>query len=87
MAMGKGIVASNLDQIGEVLKHNHNAILVEPGNVDQLVEGIFKLVEDKDLRERLGKQAREDVIRNYTWEKNAERVMKAVEGLNNERLE
>jgi len=87
MAMGKGIVASDLDQIGEVLKHNHNAILVEPGNVDQLVQGLFTLAEDKDLRERLGKQAREDVIRNYTWEKNAERVMRAVAGLNNERLE
>lgn len=85
MAMGKGIVASDLDQIGEVLKHNHNAILVEPGNVDQLVEGIFTLAEDKDLRERLGKQAREDVIRNYTWEKNAKSVMRAIEGLNNEK--
>ena len=83
--MGKGIVASNLGQIGEVLKHNHSAVLVEPGNVYQLVEGILKLVRDKELRERFGKKAREDVITNHTWEKNAEQVMKAVEGLNNER--
>ena len=85
MAMGKGIVASDLGQIGEVLKHNYSAILVEPGNVNQLVEGILKLVEDKELRERLGKRAREDVVANYTWEKNAERVMKALEWVMNER--
>ena len=84
MAMGKGIVASNLDQIGEVLKHNHSAILVEPGNVSQLVEGILKLAENKELREQLGRNAREEVVANYTWEKNVERVMKAWERIMNE---
>jgi glycosyltransferase involved in cell wall biosynthesis len=81
MAMEKGIVASDLGQIGEVLKHNHNAILVEPGNVDQLLEGIFTLAEDKDLRERLGKQAREDVIKNYTWERHVENMIIKIEEL------
>jgi len=85
MAMGKGIVASNLGQIGEVLKHDYSAVLVEPGNVDQLVEAILKLAGDKELREQLGKRAREDVVANYTWEKNVERVMKAIGGKNNER--
>ena len=85
MAMGKGIVASNLGQIGEVLKNEENALLVTPGDVPELIEGILKLVEDKELRDRLGRQARKDVIANYTWEKNAEQVMKAVKGLNNER--
>lgn len=78
MAMGKGIVASNLDQIGEVLRHNHSAILVEPGNVAQLAEGILKMAADKELREKLGGQAREAALKNYTWEKNAEKVLKAI---------
>ena len=85
MAMGKGIVASNLGQIGEVLKNEENALLVTPGDVPELIEGILKLVEDKELRDRLGRQARKEVVANYTWEKNAEQVMKAVEGLNDER--
>jgi len=78
MAMGKGIVASNLYQIGEVLKHNHSAILVEPGNEEQLVEGILELAADEELRGKLGRQAREDAIGNYTWERNAEKVIEAV---------
>ena len=85
MAVGKGIVASDLGQIGEVLKNEENALLVTPGDVHELIEAILKLAKDKGLREKLGKQAREDVIKNHTWEKNAEQVMKAVEGLNNER--
>ena len=85
MAMGKGIVASDLGQIGEVLKNEENALLVTPGDVPELIEAILKLTEDKELREKLGKQAIVDVVANYTWGKNAERVMKAVKGLNNER--
>lgn len=85
MAMGKGIVASRLGQIGEVLKHNYSAMLVEPGNIDQLTEGILALVKDKELRERLGKNAREDAINNYTWDRCVERILKATESLRYER--
>ena len=81
MAMGKGIVASDLGQISEVLKDNVNAVLVEPGNKNELIEGILKLAANKTLREKLGKKAREDVIANYTWQKNVERVIRACEEL------
>lgn len=83
MTMGKGIVASILGQIGEVLKHNNNAILIESGNVNQLVKGISKLAKNKELREKLGKNARESAVRSYTWERNVERVIRAAQGLSN----
>jgi len=75
MAMGKGIVASNVGQIAEVLKDSENAILVEPGNVDELINGILKLARDKDLRQKLGKNARYEVIKNYTWRKHVKKVI------------
>jgi len=75
MAMGKGIVASDLDQIGEVLEHKRTAWLVKPGNVNDLVNGIIKLAEDEKLREKLGKNARKEAVRNYTWEQNVKRII------------
>jgi len=75
MAMGKAIVASRLGQIGEILKDGETAILVEPGNIDRLVDGILKLVKDSHLREKLGGKAREEVVENYTWQKNIERLI------------
>jgi len=81
MAMGKGIVASKLEQIGEVLQNEQNALLVTPGDVGELTEGILRLADDKRLRERLGEKAREDVIANYTWEKNTERVIDRLKAL------
>ena len=75
MAMGKGIVASDLDQIGEVLEHKKTAWLVKPGDISDLVYGIIKLAQDKKLREELGKNAQREVVKNYTWGQNVKRVI------------
>jgi len=42
MAMGKGIIASRLGQIGEVLVDEETALLTEPGNAGQLGEAIIR---------------------------------------------
>jgi glycosyltransferase involved in cell wall biosynthesis len=67
MAMGKGIVASNLDQIGEVLEHEKTALLVPPGDVNALAAGMARLCEDRILRECLGAEARRAVLERHTW--------------------
>lgn len=79
MAMGKAIVASRLGQIGEVLSHEETALLVEPGNVDELAAAIVRLVESDALRERLGPAAREAAVKSHTWDHNARRVLDAYE--------
>lgn len=75
MAMGKGIVASDLGQIGEVLKDGESAVLVKPGDPKDLAEGILRLASDEGLRKRLGRRACEVVTARYTWKRNAERVL------------
>lgn len=77
MAMGKGIVASRLGQIGEILAHDESAVLVEPGNVEELAAGITRLANSRELRERLGEKANREVVAKYTWKHNAERVLSA----------
>ncbi len=81
MAMGKGIVASRLGQIGEVLVDGETALLVEPGNVSELAAAILKLVESQELRQRLGSKAREVAEREHTWTRNAQRVLDAYKSL------
>ncbi len=75
MAMGKGIVASDLDQIGEVLKHDGTAWLVNPGDTESLMEGLKVFIDDKQKRERLGKAARTEVIEKYTWREHTRRII------------
>ncbi|HJP94854.1 MAG TPA: glycosyltransferase family 4 protein [Pyrinomonadaceae bacterium] len=81
MAMGKAIVASRLGQIGEVLSDKETALLVEPGNVKELVAAIIELVQSAELRKKLGARAREVVVENFTWAHNARRVLEAYQNL------
>ena len=79
MAMGKAIVASDLDQIGEVLEHRKTAWMVNPGDVKDLAVSIIKLVDDKKLRIELGRNAREEVVVKYTWTGHVRKILKALE--------
>ena len=75
MAMEKGIVASALDQIADVLEDDVTARLVEPGNVEALENGIYELISNREMSMRLGKNARREVIEHYTWDKHVEKIL------------
>ena len=77
MAMGKGIIASRLGQIGEVLVDGATALLTEAGNAEELARAILRLSKSRDLRERLGAAARDAAIAEHTWKHNAQRVLDA----------
>jgi glycosyltransferase involved in cell wall biosynthesis len=79
MAAGKGIVASRLGQIGEVLEHGRTALLVEPGDEAGLSEAISKLANAPELRAQLGAAARERARQRHTWAASAMRVVEAYE--------
>lgn len=68
MSMGKAIVASDLDQIGALLTHKEDAVLVPPGDENKLAEAILSLADNPDLRERLGNQARKTAMSKYSWD-------------------
>ena len=75
MALGKGIVASELDQIAEVLEHGRTAWMVRPGDSEDLMHGLDRMVGDRPLRERLGANAREAVVANYTWQEHTRKIL------------
>ena len=78
MAMGKGIVASDLDQVGEILEHGRAAQMVQPGSVESLVAGLRALIDDPDRRARLGAEARRLVVERHTWREHTARVVQAL---------
>lgn len=75
MAMGKAIVASNLDQLARVLAHQETAWLVEPGSARELADAIRLLAADAEMRSYLGNNARKNALSNHTWQQNAARVL------------
>lgn len=75
MAMGKAIIASDLDQIGEVLEHGRTALMVEPGDAEALARGMKKLVDNPELREKLGVAARQAALSKHTWLEHTRRII------------
>jgi glycosyltransferase involved in cell wall biosynthesis len=73
MAAGRPIVASDLPSIREVLRHEENALLVEPGNPSALAAGVRRLLDDRALADRLSSAALADV-QDYSWNRRAERL-------------
>jgi glycosyltransferase involved in cell wall biosynthesis len=78
MAMGRAIVASDLDQIGEILAHGKTAYLVPPADADTLAEGMAPLVRDTELRQRLGAAARTRCLADFTWEQHTKHILDAL---------
>jgi glycosyltransferase involved in cell wall biosynthesis len=70
MAMGKGIVASRLEQLAEVLEHERTALLVTPGDVDELAGAILDLAVNPEKRGALGDAARRAAVERHSWSRN-----------------
>ena len=81
MAMGRGIVASALDQIAEVLNHDVSGWMTKPGDVDSFANGLRVMTEDSSRRKRLGAAARQLVITHHTWLEHTRKIIGRLEGL------
>lgn len=57
MARGRGIVASRVGGIPDVARDGREALLVEPGDADELAAALVRALGDRPLAERLGRAA------------------------------
>ncbi|MEM3396655.1 MAG: glycogen synthase [Thermoplasmata archaeon] len=73
MACGAPVVASAVGGIKEVIQEGKNGVLVEPGNVESLVEGIEKVLRDDEFRARLVAEGRKRA-EEFAWERIAEKT-------------
>jgi glycosyltransferase involved in cell wall biosynthesis len=68
MAAGKAVVASAVGGIPEALREGENGLLVPPRDGAALAAALARVLEDADLRARLGAQARGTVAQHYSTE-------------------
>jgi len=70
------IITTPVAAITEVVEHERNGLLVPVGDIDALADAMRRLIEDADLRLRLGRAAREDHARAYDIRGYAARLVK-----------
>jgi glycosyltransferase involved in cell wall biosynthesis len=97
MAMGKAIYASDLDQIGDVLRHSLRvdalptappsadesriALLGRPGNTADLCNGLRFLAANPQWRLALGTRVRQEALEKYTWRRHVSAILERFEAL------
>jgi len=74
MAVGKPIIASDIQGYNSVVTHGAEGLLVPPKNAEKLAQALTSLMRDASLREEMGKKGRLKAL-EYDWEHIAQRVM------------
>jgi len=86
MAAGRPVVATRVGGIPEVVGHEQEGLLVEPGDVPGLTSTLRRLLADAALRGRLGRQARDKVAAGYSREIVLDSLSRLYERLGRETL-
>lgn len=71
MAVGKSVVATAVDGVPELVEDGVTGILVPPRDPQALAQGILRLAEDPDLRQRMGDAAQKRAIERFDISKTA----------------
>lgn len=73
MACGAAVVATRVGGLPELVEDKRTGLLVTADDSKALVEPIVRLLEDEELRSRLGAAAREKIIDHCSRQRAAER--------------
>jgi glycosyltransferase involved in cell wall biosynthesis len=60
------VVASSVGGITEIIENHRNGILVPPNKPLELAEAIQYLLDNRDVRTRMGREGRKDIIREFS---------------------
>jgi phosphatidylinositol alpha-mannosyltransferase len=74
MAVGKPIVATNIEGYNSVLTHGVEGLLVPPKNEEMLARALVSLLTNESLRQQMAARARLKAM-EYSWEHIAQRVL------------
>lgn len=68
MSCGIPSIATDVEGNSELIKDGETGLLVPPRDPKRLAEAILRLLDDKELRKKLGDNARKYVVNNYNWD-------------------
>ena len=77
-ACGKPVVASLVGGVADAVVPNETALIVNPLDPKDIANAIVKVLTDKELARKLGEAGRERVLREFTYDKVAAKVLQIV---------
>jgi colanic acid/amylovoran biosynthesis glycosyltransferase len=74
MAMEIPCVTTHITGIPELIRNGVDGLLVAPSDIDGLVDALARLMDDAELRERIGKNGRARVLELFDLRKSVEKL-------------
>jgi glycosyltransferase involved in cell wall biosynthesis len=68
MGVGRPVIASRIGGLPFTVADGATGLLFEPGNVDDLTFKIETMLDDSELRERMGRAGRKRFEEHFTWD-------------------
>ncbi|WP_446897568.1 glycosyltransferase [Clostridium sp. LBM24168] len=81
MSVGLPVIGVKGEGIEDVIVNGKNGFLVERENVESLYSTLDKLIQDKNIRVKVGLNGKSTVEKYFTWDKNAQKVIKLYDEL------
>ncbi len=75
LACGRPVVASDIEGVGDFLLETGSGITVEPENYEALAQGIIELLHKEEVRKVMGRNGRDAVVKEHSWDSVAEKVV------------
>jgi len=87
MSCGKPVVAFNNSAMPEIIEHMRTGILVETEDVSTLAGAIVSVLENRKFANTLGRNAREAIMKNFTWQTAAKDLLTVYQGIRADQLD
>ncbi len=76
--MKKPVIATNVGGISEMMENKITGFLVKEGDSDDLIKKLTSLLEDDELKNKMGNAGREFIIKNFGWGIIAEKFIQNI---------
>lgn len=83
LAAGRPIIATNIGEISKIIRDWKCGICVPTNNANAFAQAITTLIENPNLQEQMGIQARKAAEEEYAWPKVAEQLKSAYQQIRN----
>lgn len=81
LSMKKAVVVSSVAALAEMIDHERTGLVFEKANVEALTDALQRLIEDRELRMKLGASGRDFVVNQRSWSHSAKLGLSVIDSL------
>lgn len=77
-SFGKTVITSNCCGMTDLIEDGFNGLLFKPQDSKDLSKKLLTVLQDNKLQEKLGRNAREEIVKNWSWESATSKLLNSI---------